>query len=428
MNETRIVLRHTGRYNPLSIDDYIGIGGFQAFELALQMGPDDVVKTIKDSQLKGRGGAGFPTGVKWELTKNEPISPKYIICNADEGEPGTNKDRILMEGDPFNIFEGMMIAGLAVGSKQGYIYLRVEYFKADEILRQALAKAREHGYLGKNILGSGFDFDIDIVLGAGAYVCGEETALLSAMEGKRGEPRIKPPYPGKCGYHGKPTVVNNVETFANISYIIENGPDEFKKIGTQSSPGTKLFTLCGNLKNRGVYEFEMGITLHDLIYDVGGGIPNGRKLKAIQTGGSSGTFVTPDKLDMRMDMNIQSHYNAIMGSGSILAIDDSHSIVGIAMNIMDFFRHESCGKCTPCREGTERLHQLMSKFMKYEASERDFETILDLASTMQASSFCGLGQTMSTAIWTTIDSFRDEYLRHTYEVITAARTRGDANA
>ncbi len=420
MNETRIVLRNVGKINPRSVDDYVGVGGYLALQKAIEMGPNAVINSIKESGLRGRGGAGFPTGLKWEFTKSAIADKKYIVCNADEGEPGTNKDRIIMESDPHSIFEGMAIAGYAVGSNQGYIYLRCEYVNAEEVLREALVQARASGLLGKNIMTLGFDFDIELVLGAGAYICGEETALLNSIEGKRGEPRIKPPFPGQCGYHGRPTVINNVETFANISFIIDRGPKEFSSIGTSSCPGTKLFTLCGNLERRGVYEFPMGISLRELIYDVGGGIPKGRGLKAVQTGGSSGTFVTPDKLDMKMDMNIQAEYNAIMGSGSVLVIDDSHSILGFAMNIMEFFVHESCGKCTPCREGTMRLHHLIKMFLSGEASESDIDTIKELSRTMQLASLCGLGQTVSTAILTTIDSFRDEYLAHTYEVCKAA--------
>ncbi|MDR3240279.1 MAG: SLBB domain-containing protein [Clostridiales bacterium] len=414
MNETRIVLRNVGKINPRSIDDYVGFGGYSILKKAIEMGPDAIIDIIKRSGLRGRGGAGFPTGLKWEFTKNAASDVKYIVCNADEGEPGTNKDRIIVENDPNSVFEGMAIAGVAVGAEMGYIYLRVEYPGADLILRAALAEARAAGYLGQNIMNTGVNFDIEVVLGAGAYVCGEETALLNSMEGKRGEPRFKPPFPGVSGYHGKPTVINNGETFANITYIIDYGPEDFARIGTESSPGTKLFTLCGNVERRGVYEFPMGITLRELIYDVGGGIPRGRQLKAVQTGGSSGTFVTPDKLDMHMDMNLAAAHGATMGSGAVLVIDDRHSIPELALNITEFFVGESCGKCTPCREGAMRLYQLIQKFMSGEASLADIDTVKELSTTMGLASLCGLGQTVSTAILTTIDSFRDEYLAHTY--------------
>lgn len=413
MKETRIVLRNVGLIDPVSAKEYADKGGYAGLKKALtEMQPSDVIKTVKDSGLRGRGGAGFSTGTKWGFTKGTESDQKYIVCNADEGEPGTNKDRVILNGDPNSVFEGMAIAGYAVGADKGFIYLRAEYPYVRKTLESALENARKEGFLGKGIFGTSFNFDIEVRSGAGAYVCGEETALIESIEGKRGEPRYKPPFPGIAGVWEKPSVVNNVETLANVGQIIENGAEWFKAIGTKGCSGTKLFTLCGNVANRGVYEFPMGTSLRELIYEVGGGIPNGKKLLMVQTGGSSGGCVTADNLDIPMDIDGCQENNTVLGSGAILVVDDTNCVLDVVKNFMSFFRHESCGKCTPCREGTMRLLQIYDRICSGEGTETDLQLLADLSLTMQVASLCGLGQAAPTAVVTTLRSFRDAYLDH----------------
>lgn len=409
----RIVLRNCGRIDPDSIEEYIANDGYEALGKVLTtMTPEQVVAAIKASGLRGRGGAGFPTGLKWSFTAGIKADQKYIICNADEGEPGTFKDRLILEGDPHSIIEAMAIAGYAVGANQGIVYIRGEYHLSIERLQKAAARARELGLLGTDIFGAGFNFDLQIRTGAGAYVCGEETALIESLEGKRGEPRLKPPYPGVAGLWGKPTVVNNVETLANIPSIILKGAEWFRGIGTEKTPGTKVFTMLGNITNQGLIEVPMGITLREVIYGVGGGIPDGRGFKLAQTGGTSGGCLPKEFLDLPMDYDSLAEAGSALGSGALLVIDDSHCIVDILCCFMKFFQHESCGQCTPCREGTARLYQLLSALAAGEAGQDEIKLIKELCQTMQLSSLCGLGQSAPNAVVTALQYFTDEIQRH----------------
>ena len=405
MQETRILLRNVGVIDPSDAGAYINAGGFAALKKALAMQPSQIIDVITASGLRGRGGAGFPAGQKLATTYNTPADQKYIICNADEGEPGTNKDRMLISGDPCAVLEGMAIAGKAVGANKGFVYLRGEYRYIFPILQQAIETAKANNCLGEDILGSGFNFDIEVCSGGGAYICGDETALLDSMEGKRGEPRFKPPYPGVVGLYGKPTIINNVETLANMPLIVENGADWFRSLGTSTCPGTKLYTVSGNVKRRGTYEFPMGISLRTLIYDVCGGLNDGRQLLAVQTGGASCPMIRADQIDFNLDIEQAAAAGAALGSGAMLVIDDSNDIIDVLTNIANFFSHESCGKCTPCREGTRRMYQLMSKVNAHLGTTEDLETITDLATTMSIASFCGLGQTATTAISTAMRNF-----------------------
>jgi NADP-reducing hydrogenase subunit HndC len=409
----RIVLRNCGRIDPDSIEEYIANGGYEALGKALTtMTPEQVVATVKDSGLRGRGGAGFPTGLKWSFTAPIAADQKYIICNADEGEPGTFKDRLILEGDPHSIIEAMAIAGYAVGADQGIVYIRGEYHLSIERLQRAAARARELGLLGKDIFGTGFNFDLQIRTGAGAYVCGEETALIESLEGKRGEPRLKPPYPGVAGLWGKPTVVNNVETLANIPPIILKGAEWFRGIGTEKTPGTKVFTMLGDITNQGLIEVPMGITLREVIYGVGGGIPNGRGFKLAQTGGTSGGCLPKEFLDLPMDYDSLAEAGSALGSGALLVIDDSHCIVDVLRSFMKFFQHESCGQCTPCREGTARLYQLFSDLAAGKAGQDAVQLIKELCQTMQLSSLCGLGQSAPNGVVTALQYFEEEIQKH----------------
>ena len=409
MEETRIVLRNVGKIDPMKVEDYVAHQGYDGLRKALNLSQDEIIAIISESGLRGRGGAGFPAGRKWSLTKNVDAEQKYIICNADEGEPGTNKDRVILAGDPFSVFEGMTIAGYATGASKGFIYLRTEYPYLRNPLKTALADARAKGYLGTNIMGSGFDFDIELYSGAGAYVCGDETALIESLEGKRGEPRYKPPYPGVQGLWGSPTVVNNVETLANVAQILERGAEWFKSIGAPTCTGTKLFTLCGNISRPGVYEFPMGTNLKDLFEQVGGGCPNGKALYAIQTGGASGRIIRADQIDMAMDVETCANQGASLGSGAIMFIDETQDFLGLLENLMEFFVDESCGKCTPCREGNMRMLQILHKFDDGEADELDIKNLQDLADTMNLSSVCGLGQTAPSAVISSLEHFRSVF-------------------
>jgi NADP-reducing hydrogenase subunit HndC len=412
-SQKRIVLRNCGQIDPNSIDEYISRGGYQALRRALlQKDPGAVIATIKDSGLRGRGGAGFPTGLKWELAAKAEGHPKFVICNADEGEPGTFKDRLILEGDPHSVIEGMAIAAYAIGASKGYLYIRGEYGQSLETITNAIRQARAAGFLGSDIVGSGFSFDLAVRSGAGAYVCGEETALMESIEGKRGESRVKPPYPTDEGLWGKPTVINNVETLANVAPILENGADWFRQFGTPKSPGTKVFTLTGDVMKRGLVEVPMGTTLRTLVFEIGGGIPRGRKFKMAQTGGSSGGCLPASLLDVPLDFDSLRAVDSALGSGALLVVDDSHCIVDVVKSFMKFFEHESCGKCTPCREGTHRLTCLVEKIAAEEATHEDLDLLHRLCTVMERSCLCGLGQAAPKPILTTLKYFRDEYLIH----------------
>ncbi|NMB25700.1 MAG: NADH-quinone oxidoreductase subunit NuoF [Firmicutes bacterium] len=410
--QKRVVLRNCGLIDPDNIDEYIARHGYEALGKTIGMRPEEVIQEIKDSGLRGRGGAGFPTGLKWDFTNRASGDQKYLICNADEGEPGTFKDRLILEGDPHSVIEGMAIAAYAIGASQGYIYFRGEYKLSIDRLTQAINQARTYGLLGRDIFGSGFDFDIEIRVGAGAYVCGEETALINSMEGKRGEPRYKPPYPASVGLWGKPTCVNNVETLANVPAIILEGADWFRSIGTEACAGTKVFTLTGNINNAGLIEVPMGITLREIIYDIGGGIPNGRAFKMAQTGGTSGGCLPEALLDVPMDIDSLAAAGSALGSGALMIMDDSHCIIDVVRCFQQFFRHESCGQCTPCREGTWRLYELIDKIARMEATQDDVDLIRRLARTMEDASLCALGQTAPFPILTTMRFFPEEYEAH----------------
>lgn len=412
MEEKIVLLRNRGKINPKKAEEYAARGGYEGLRKALSMDGKEIIGELELSGLRGRGGAGFPTFRKLQFAYDAPGDVKYIVCNADEGEPGTNKDRILLSTDPCSIFEGMAIAGKAVNAHVGFIYLRAEYAYLVPILEAALESSRENHYLGENIMGSGFDFDIKLRSGAGAYVCGEETALFESIEGKRGEPRFRPPFPGIKGLFGKPTVLNNVETLANIAVIFQNGHEWFRKIGTANSPGTKLFTVCGNVKRRGVFEFPMGINLKDLIYDVCGGMEDGHELIAVQTGGASGAIINAGQIDMILDIDAVSNSGGRLGCGTILVMDDRNCIIDIVRNNLDFFRDESCGKCTPCREGGTRLYQLISKIAEGKGSVKDIHTIEDLAETMSLTALCGLGHSTAVPVLSSIQNFYSVYLHH----------------
>ncbi len=412
MEEMRVLLRNSGKIDPRNAKEYIKAGGYEGMKKALSMSGSEIINELQEAGLRGRGGAGFPTWRKLKFAYDADGDIKYIVCNADEGEPGTNKDRILLSTDPCSVFEGMIIAGKAVDSHVGFIYLRAEYSYLVPILEAALESSRSAGCLGKNIMGSGFDFDIKLRSGAGAYVCGEETALFESIEGKRGEPRFRPPFPGIKGLFGKPTVLNNVETLANIAVIFQRGAEWFSKIGTPNSPGTKLFTVCGNVKRRGVFEFPMGVNLKELIYDVCGGMEEGHTLLAVQTGGASGAIINADQIDMTLDIDAVSESGGRLGCGTILVMDDRNCIVDIVRNNLDFFRGESCGKCTPCREGGTRLYQLISKIAEGKGTISDLRTIEDLANTMRLTALCGLGHSTAVPVLSSIRNFYPTYLHH----------------
>ena len=412
MEEMRILLRNKDKINPTSAQDYIQTGGYEALRKALAMDGQEVIDILKAAGLRGRGGAGFPSHMKLQFAKNAENDVKYVVCNADEGEPGTNKDRVLLTTDPNSIFEGMAIAAKAIGAHKGFIYLRAEYSYIFPVLEEALTNAKSAGCLGEDILGSGFSFDIELHSGAGAYVCGEETALFESIEGHRGEPRYRPPFPGTKGLFGKPTVLNNVETLANFAPILRNGPEWFRSIGSEGSPGTKLFTVCGNVNKRGVYEFPMGVNLKDIIYEVGGGIADGKGLLAVQTGGSSGAIINASQIDLPLDIDHVSASGGRLGCGTILVIDDTNCIVDIVRNNLDFFRSESCGQCTPCREGGTRLYELICHICDGKGTLRDVDTIVDLANNMRITALCGLGHSTAVPVLTSLQNFREVYESH----------------
>lgn len=407
------VSRLCGKTSPLSLKEYKDNGGFTGLEKAIfNMKRDEVIKVIEASNLRGRGGAAFPTALKWKFVAMEQNDTKYVICNADEGEPGTFKDKILLDGCPLQIIEGMIIAAYATKAAKGYIYIRGEYPKTREILMKAVEVLRQEGYLGDNILGKDFSFDIDIRSGAGAYVCGEETALIESIEGNPGRSRFKPPYPPNQGLWGKPTLVNNVETLANIPLILSYGADEFKKYGTKSSSGTKLISVSGNVVNKGVFEIEFGTTLREIIYDICGGTPKNSKLKFVQLGGSSGACIPESLLDIKLDFDELKKYEIGLGSGAILVVDEEICILDFVKITMEFFKHESCGKCTPCREGNRHIIRILDKIQRGEGSNRDIELLENICSLMKEASLCGLGQAAPTAIFTTLKYFGDEYQEH----------------
>ena len=411
--QKRIALKNCGVVNPEEIDEYIAFDGYTALEKVLkEMSQDEVIDEIKDSGLRGRGGAGFPTGKKWELTKASVGDQKYVVCNADEGDPGAFMDRSILEGDPHSVLEAMAIAGYSIGANKGYIYVRAEYPIAVQRLKIAIDQAREYGLLGENIFDTDFSFDIEIRLGAGAFVCGEETALLESIEGKRGQPRVKPPYPAQSGLWGKPTLINNVETYANIAQIILNGAEWYSSIGTETSKGTKVFALGGNVNNIGLVEVPMGTTLREIIYDIGGGIPNGREFKAAQTGGPSGGCIPKEHLDTPIDYESLKQIGSMMGSGGLIVMDDTKCMVALAKFYLDFTVSESCGKCTPCRIGTKRMLEILERLCNGEGEELDLYRLEKLAANIQKSSVCGLGQTAPNPVVSTMKYFREEFREH----------------
>ena len=412
----RIALRNCGIINPESIEEYIGTGGYEALGKVLtEMTPDDVIQTLMDSGLRGRGGGGFPTGLKWKLAKQNDADQKYVCCNADEGDPGAFMDRSILEGDPHAVLEAMAIAGYAIGASQGYIYVRAEYPIAVERLKIAIQQAREMELLGKDIFGTGFDFDIDLRLGAGAFVCGEETALMTSIEGNRGEPKPRPPYPAQKGLFGKPTILNNVETYANIPQIILNGPEWFASMGTEKSKGTKVFALGGKIHNTGLVEIPMGTTLREVIEEIGGGIPGGKKFKAAQTGGPSGGCIPAEHFDIPIDYDNLISIGSMMGSGGLIVMDEDDCMVDIAKFFLEFTVEESCGKCTACRIGTKRMLEILTKITKGQATMEDLDKLEDLCYYVKSNSLCGLGQTAPNPVLSTLRYFRDEYEAHIKE-------------
>ncbi len=409
----RVALRNCGVINPEDIEEYIGTGGYEALGTVLtEKTPEDVIQILLDSGLRGRGGAGFPTGLKWKFAAANEADQKYVCCNADEGDPGAFMDRSILEGDPHAVLEAMAIAGYAIGASQGYIYVRAEYPIAVKRLEIAINQAREYGLLGKNIFDSGFDFDIELRLGAGAFVCGEETALMTSIEGNRGEPRPRPPFPALKGLFQKPTILNNVETFANIPQIIVNGTEWFASMGTEKSKGTKVFALGGKIHNTGLVEVPMGTTLREIVEEIGGGIPNGKKFKAAQTGGPSGGCIPAEHLDVPIDYDNLKAIGSMMGSGGLIVMDEDTCMVDIAKFFLEFTVDESCGKCTPCRIGTRRMLEILEKITKGQATMEDLDKLEELCYHLQSSSLCALGQTAPNPVLSTLRYFRDEYIAH----------------
>ena len=411
--QKRVALRNCGVIDPENINEYIAMDGYQALAKCLtEYTPDEVIQIVKDSGLRGRGGGGFPTGLKWSFTRKNQADQKYVVCNADEGDPGAFMDRSVLEGDPHCIVEAMAICGYATGATEGYIYVRAEYPIAVKRLQIAIDSARELGLLGKNIFDSGFDFDLHIRLGAGAFVCGEETALMTSIEGNRGEPRPRPPFPAEKGLFGKPTTENNVETFANIPQIILHGAESFASMGTERSKGTKVFALGGNIKHTGLVEIPMGTTLREIVEDIGGGIPNGRKFKAAQTGGPSGGCIPASLMDTEIDYDNLTAIGCMMGSGGLIVMDDSNCMVDIAKFFLDFTVDESCGKCSPCRIGTRRMQEILEKIIAGKATLDDLDKLEELAHYIKDNSLCGLGQTAPNPVLATLKFFREEYIAH----------------
>ena len=414
--QDRVALKNCGAINPEKIEEYITFGGYGALgKSLLAMSKEDVIAEVKESGLRGRGGGGFPTGLKWELTAKNESDQKYIICNADEGDPGAFMDRSILEGDPHVVIEAMTIAGYVIGANKGYIYIRAEYPTAVERLRIAIAQCKEYGFLGNNIFGTDFSFDLEICLGAGAFVCGEETALIASIEGERGMPKNKPPFPAQSGLWGKPTLINNVETYANIPQIIINGGAWFRKKGTEGSPGTKVFALGGNINTAGLVEVPMGTTIRDVIFEIGGGIPDGKGFKAVQTGGPSGGCIPKEYLDSPIDFDVLAKLGSIIGSGGMIVMDDETCMVDIARFFLDFTVDESCGKCTPCREGTKRMLEILETITGGKGTPDDIKMLESLSDTIQSASLCALGQTASNPVLSTLKYFRNEYEAHVSE-------------
>ena len=414
--QKRVALRNCGVINPEDINEYIAFDGYKALAKCLtELSRDDVIDIVKKSGLRGRGGGGFPTGLKWQFAKQPESDVKYVCCNADEGDPGAFMDRSILEGDPHSVLEAMAIAGYAIGARQGYIYIRAEYPIAVKRLRIAIDQAREAGLLGDNIFGTDFCFDIDLRLGSGAFVCGEETALLASIEGNRGEPRPRPPFPAVKGLFGKPTLLNNVETYANICQIILNGPEWFASMGTEKSKGTKVFALGGKINNTGLVEIPMGTTLREVIYDIGGGIPGGKKFKAAQTGGPSGGCIPAENLDIPIDYDNLISIGSMMGSGGMIVMDEDNCMVNIAKFFLEFTVDESCGKCPPCRIGTRRMLEILTRITEGKGVDGDIEKLEKLAVNIKNSALCGLGQTAPNPVLSTLRYFRDEYEAHIYE-------------
>ena len=414
--QTRVVVEHCGRIDADSIREYIAIGGYSAFEKALfDMSADDIVNEISKSNLRGRGGGGFPAGRKWEQVKRQKEETKYVVCNGDEGDPGAFMDRSIMEGDPHRMLEGMMIAAVACGASEGYIYVRAEYPLAVDRLKNAIAQAEELGLLGENILGTDFSFKMHISRGAGAFVCGEGSALTASIEGKRGFPRVKPPRTTEHGLFDKPTVLNNVETYANVAQIINNGADWYLSLGTETSSGTKAFALTGNIANTGLIEVPMGTTLREIIFDIGGGMKGDGEFKAVQIGGPSGACLTKEHLDLPLDFDTLKKVGAMIGSGGLVVMDSNTCMVEVARFFMNFTQNESCGKCVPCREGTKRMLQILERIVAGKGQDGDIELLLELADTISATALCGLGKSAPSPVVSTIKNFRDEYEAHIYE-------------
>ena len=410
--QLRIALRNCGFINPENIDEYIARDGYEALAKVLQGTPQEAIETVKKSGLRGRGGGGFPTGLKWEIASKSPGPEKYVVCNADEGDPGAFMDRSILESDPNSVIEAMAICGYCIGASNGLVYIRAEYPLAVKRLQIAMKQARDYGLLGDDILGSGFNFDIEIRYGAGAFVCGEETALIHSMEGKRGEPTVKPPFPAESGYLGKPTNVNNVETFANIPVIFLKGPEWFASIGTEKSKGTKVFALAGKINNVGLIEVPMGTTLREVIYDIGGGIKGGKEFKAVQTGGPSGGCLTKKHLDTPIDYDNLTAAGSMMGSGGMIVMDEDDCMVSVAKFYLQFTVDESCGKCAPCRIGNKRLEEILDKITKGKGTMEDLDYLKNLSKVIKDTALCGLGQTSPNPVLSTLDNFYDEYVAH----------------
>jgi NADH-quinone oxidoreductase subunit F len=411
--QTRLALEHCGQIDATSIEEYFALDGYSAFEKVLfDMDSDEVIKEIEESNLRGRGGGGFPAGRKWSQVKRQKEEVRYIVCNGDEGDPGAFMDRSLMEGDPHRILEGMMIAGVACGAQKGYLYVRAEYPLAVSRLTNAIEQARSYGILGNNILGTDFSFDFQINKGAGAFVCGEGSALTASIEGKRGMPRVKPPRTVEQGLFGKPTVLNNVETFANVPIVIDKGAEWYRSIGPENSPGTKAFALTGNIENTGLIEVPMGTTLREVIFDIGGGIRDGKKFKAVQIGGPSGGCLTSEHLDLPLDFDSLKKAGAMIGSGGLVVMDEDTCMVEVARFFMNFTKNESCGKCVPCREGTKRMLEILEGIVAGKGKLEDMDMLLELADTISATALCGLGKTAPSPVVSTIKNFRDEYITH----------------
>ena len=413
MDPIKVLTANIDKPQSTSIDTYMAGGGYQAIKSALAMTPADVINVVKDSELRGRGGAGFPTGMKWSFVPRNAPKPTYLLCNADESEPGTFKDRVIMEKDPHLLIEGMIISGFAIGSSpMSYIYIRGEFYYAATVLEAALAEARDHGFLGKNILGSGFDFDITVHRGAGAYICGEETGLIESVEGHRGQPRVKPPFPAVVGVFGGPTVVNNVETLACVPLIISKGAEWFKSFGTPKNTGPKLYCVSGNVKKPGVYEFPMGVNLKELIYEHCGGITGDRKVKAVIPGGASAPMLTADELDLPLNFDAVMKAGSMLGSAGIIVLDESVCIVDAVWRLAKFFAHESCGQCTPCREGTNWLESILDRLERGEGRPQDADLLLDMSDNIGGKSLCALGDAAIGPVISSVKKFRDEFLYH----------------